>query len=225
MEIDPHARYLDLGCDDGSLTDTFSKRIRTKSVYGVDIIDKRMKLASLKNIVVKKFDLNGKFDFKSDYFDVISANQVIEHIIDIDRFVSEIFRVLKFGGYAVVSTENASSWHNIFASIMGWQIFSLTNFSSNVPSVGNPLSMHRNSSNVKSRPNDYSCERSWNHIRILNFFGLKEYFERCGFMVEKIYGAGYYPFPAYFGNIDKIHSHFITFKLRKIRAYGNRTRT
>lgn len=52
---------------------------------------------------------------------------MIEHVSNVDLFVSEVFRVLKKGGHAVISTENGSSWHNVFAAAMGWQIFSLTN--------------------------------------------------------------------------------------------------
>jgi len=155
---------------------------------------------------VKKFDLNNKFDFEDNFFDVINANQVIEHLYNSDNFIFEIYRVLKPGGYAIISTENASSWCNIFASIMGWQIFSLTNFSSKKKGIGNPFAIHRE---------DNPGLSSWNHIRIYNIKGLKEYFEVFRFEVEKIKGAGYFPFPAMFGNIDKTHCHFMTFKVRK----------
>ena len=201
------AKFLDLGCDDGKLTLKLAARIATKDIYGVEIVDERIKAAQKEGIMVKKFDLNQKFDFEDNFFDIIHANQVIEHLYNSDNFVSEIYRVLKPGAYAIISTENASSWCNIFASLMGWQIFSLTNFSSRKQGIGNPLALHRD---------DKVKLKSWNHIRIYNIRGLKEYFKVFGFRVSKIKGAGYFPLPSILGNIDKTHCHFMTFRIIKL---------
>ncbi|GAH59980.1 unnamed protein product, partial [marine sediment metagenome] len=54
------------------------------------------------------------------------------------------------------------------------------------------------------------------HHRIFSYRGLKEVFENKGFVIEKVLGAGYYPLPPLFVNLDKRHSHFITIKARKI---------
>jgi len=200
------AAFLDLGCDDGRLTLKLAVKIATKDIYGVEIVDERINEAQNKGIKVKKFDLNHKFDYSDNFFDIVHANQVIEHIHNSDNFVAEIYRVLKPGGYAVISTENASSWCNIFASLMGWQIFSLTNFSAKKQGIGNPFALHRdNKAKLKS----------WNHMRIYNIRGLKEYFEAYGFKVSKIKGAGYFPLPSILGSLDKTHCHFMTFKIRK----------
>lgn len=206
LACDPNAHFLDLGCDDGRLTIEMAEKIGTKDISGVEIVDSRILMAQAKGVRVKKFDLNGEFDFQTESVDAIHANQVIEHLYDSDKFVGEIYRILKSGGYAVISTENASSWCNIFASIMGWQIFSLTNFSNKQHGIGNPFALHRE---------DSVGLASWNHVRIYNIRGLREYFEAFGFKVEEVRGAGYFPLPAGFGNIDKTHCHFMTFKLRK----------
>jgi SAM-dependent methyltransferase len=39
--------------------------------------------------------------FESDSFDTVVCNQVIEHVSDPDRLISESFRVVKVGGYAL----------------------------------------------------------------------------------------------------------------------------
>lgn len=206
FEKNSDAAFLDLGCDDGVVTKRMAERIGTKNIYGVEIVEDRIRQSESRGVQVKNFDLNGKFDFESNALDVIHANQVIEHLYNSDNFLSEIYRILKPGGYAVISTENASSWCNIFASVMGWQIFSLTNFSNKKQGIGNPFSLHRDG--------DVHLD-SWNHIRIYNIRGLKEYFEAFGFKVEGIRGAGYFPLWGGLGNIDKTHSHFMTFKVKK----------
>lgn len=206
FETNPSAKFLDLGCDDGMVAQKVAQHIGTKNIFGVEILPESAKKAMENGVQVKSFDLNGHFDFEENTFDCIHSNQVIEHLFNSDNFLEEIHRILKPGGYAVISTENASSWCNIAASILGWQIFSLTNFSNKKQGIGNPFALHKGSPGAGS----------WNHVRIYNIRGLKEYFEAYGFFVEGIHGAGYFPFPASFGDIDKIHCHFMTFKIRKI---------
>ena len=206
LESDKQANFLDLGCDDGVLTIQLAERIGTPNISGVEIVPERILKAEAHGVRVKNFDLNGRFDFEDDIFDVLHANQVIEHLHDSDSFLSEVHRILKPGGYAIISTENASSWCNIFAAIMGWQIFSLTNFSGKKLGIGNPVSFYRG---------EGATLASWQHVRIYSIRGLKEYFEVFGFNVEKIKGAGYFPLPAVLGNIDRTHCHFMAFKVRK----------
>jgi len=206
LNYNPNKNILDLGCDNGEWTIKLSRKMGTKKIYGIEIVEERINDAKNKGINVKKADLNSKFPFENESFDVIHANQVIEHISNLDIFISEIYRVLKKGGYIIISTENGSSWHNIFAGIMGWQIFSLTNISSRKMGIGNPLAIHRGEKLNLS---------SWTHKTIFNFLGLKELLEAYGFVVYEIKGSGYYPLPAFFGKIDARHAHFLTIKAYK----------
>lgn len=214
LDESPDARLLDLGCDDGAWSMALAGRIRTKFVYGLDIVPERLVLASQKGVIAKLGDLNEVLPYETGTFDVVHANQVIEHISNLDLFVSEIHRILKPQGYVVISTENASSWHNIFAAIMGWQIFSLTNLTVRKAGLGNPLALHRNS--AAADPGfDMS---SWTHKVIFAYSGLKEFLEVHGFGDVRVRGAGYYPLPAALGAIDPRHSHFIAMKAYKRSA-------
>lgn len=206
LEKNTDAKLLDLGCFDGSLTVKLGASAGTRHLYGVDIVPSAIRKANKRGVSAKKGDLNAKLPFPAGFFDVVHANQVIEHVHASDMFLSETYRILKPGGYAVISTENASSWVNIAASVFGWQIFSLTNMSARRWGIGNPLALYRG-----TKP-EFS---SFVHIRIYNFYGLKEYLEVMGFRVERIAGAGYFPFPYWFGAWDNIHAHFMTFKVRK----------
>jgi SAM-dependent methyltransferase len=204
LENNYNANYLDVGCDDGDISMKFAKAINTRNIYGIEIIKKRAMLAEKHGIKTAVSDLDKKWPFEDNYFHVITGNQIIEHVSDIDHFASEIYRVLKPNGYAIISTENASSWHNIFASIMGWQIFSLTALSKIRPGIGNPMALHQNE----------GFGLGWTHKVIFNYRGLKEFLEIHGFKVEEYLGAGYYPLP-FLSKFDIRHSHFITIKIRK----------
>ena len=143
IEINPNAKVLDLGCGDGKWTKIVANKTRTKNIFGVDIDEGKTKKAKKRGIQVLNADLNKKLPFDPNSFDAIHANQVIEHLDNTDNFVAEIYRVLKVGGYAIISTENLSSWHNIFALLLGYQPFSVTTFS-NQGTIGNPLALWSN---------------------------------------------------------------------------------
>lgn len=214
LEVNNQATFIDLGCNDGELTINLAESIGCSKIHGVEIVNEARKKAETKGVMVYNFNLNQPFPLPSESYDIVHANQVIEHLTDTDTFLSEIKRILRPKGQVIISTENASSWCNILASILGWQIFSLTNFSSLAPGLGNPFALHR-SSQEKQSMLPLHRGSSWNHIRILNYRGLKEYLEAANFRVEALVGAGYFPLPSILGRLDPIHSHFLTIKASK----------
>lgn len=206
MEKDENARFLDIGCDDGSVTTKLAQAVGTINVSGIDINDAKFKDAEKVGVRCIRADIANGLPFADNMFDVVVANQVIEHVSNVDVFVSEIFRILRKDGYAVISTENGSSWSNIAAAIFGWQMFSLTNMSSEGSGVGNPLALHRG---------EHGNISSWTHKTIFSYRGLKEIHELHGFSVERILGAGYFPLPSTVARFDVRHSHFLSVKVRK----------
>ena len=130
---------LDCGCDDGEWTLQLGARIGAARLCGIEIVDERRQAALQKGILAKPGDLNEPFPFGDEQFEIVHANQVIEHLKETDSFIQEIWRTLRPGGYAVICTENLSSWHNIVSLVFGWQPFSLTNVSGKRFQIGNPL--------------------------------------------------------------------------------------
>lgn len=130
-------KVLDLGCDDGEWTLQVGRSAGAQEIRGIELNPSAAEKALQKNIKVSISDLNQRFPYEDSTFDLVHTNQVIEHVPNVDHFLQEIFRVLRPGGSLVLSTENGSSWHNVFAAAMGWQIFSLTNLSSLQSGVGN----------------------------------------------------------------------------------------
>lgn len=205
-EKNPGAKILDCGCWSGEFTKEVGEKIGTKHIFGIEIDKTAKNKAKEKGIKIVGSDLNKKWDFKDNSIDVITANQVIEHLYDTDNFVKEIKRILKPNGYAIISTNNLGSWHNIVALLLGRQPF--PSDVSNDSSIGKL---------IKLFPNDAG---SFAHLRIFSFQALKEIFEKYGFKVEKHMGVGYYPFPKgldkLFAFIDSWHSVYQTIKVRKV---------
>jgi SAM-dependent methyltransferase len=204
LDCVPHnagQRLLDLGCDDGAWTMQLAAQANTANVSGVEIVPERAAAAEQRGVHVIRSDLAQRLPFPDASFDLLHANQVIEHVPDVDLFVSEIVRVLRPGGRAVLSSENGSSWVNIGAAILGWQIFSLTNVSARRGGIGNPLALHRG---------EQDSLVSWTHKTIFNYRGLVELCEAYGLRVIRVLGAGYFPFHAGLGRLDPRHAHFLT---------------
>jgi SAM-dependent methyltransferase len=202
----PSRRLLDLGCDDGRWSMAVGAACGIGEVHGVELVETAALAAERAGVIVHRGDLNDPFPLESGSFDVVHSNQVIEHVNDVDQFVAEIYRVLKPGGLAIVSTENGSSWHNVFASAMGWQMFSLTNVSAKVSGLGNPFAVHRGQT---------AFAPTWRHKIIMNYRGLLELFQVNGFEDVRVRGAGYYPFAARLGAWDPRHAAFLTILARK----------
>lgn len=207
LEVNKKAKLLDLGCDDGEWTLKLAEKIKTKDIHGYELIEKRAKQASERGIEVYIGDLNERLKYSNNTFDVAHTNQVIEHLNNTDMFLEEIYRILKPGGYVIISTENLASWHNIFALLLGYMPFSLVNVSSKTAAVGNSLAPHTGE--------DFWEEDTWQHQRVFTTKGLKHLSELFSFKVESILGAGYYPFGNVLSSLDPYHSAFVTFKLRK----------
>lgn len=143
----------------------------------------------------------------AQFFDAVFANQVIEHLTDLDNFVQEVHRVLKPGGYAVLCTENHSSWNNIFALLIGDQPFTGPHISKKFLVGPHPFQQSIDSIADKIE-----------HNKVLSYRAFKQLFILHGFDVD-IKGSGYYPLPMFFAKalqrVDKAHCACLTMKAER----------
>ena len=218
LESDDGRTLLDIGCGDGSSAMRVAKHIGAGKVIGIDLDDEKLEKAKERGMIVYKADLNNKFPLSDESVDVVFANQVIEHLIDVDNFVGEIYRVLTRGRYAVICTENLASWHNIFALLLGNQPYSGPYVSTKYVIGHHPIHSHIN---VGKTRNPYL-----KHNTVMAYRALRMIFQVYGFKVERIIGSGYYPLPRLLARLycrlDPSHAHFLTLKARKLGGIGLR---
>ena len=107
-------RVLEIGCGLG--TDGAQFALAGANYIGVDLTEASVELAR------KKFELSGlpgefrvadaeKLDFAADSFDLVYSHGVLHHTPDTKQSVSEIHRVLKPGGRAVVMLYHRGSYN------------------------------------------------------------------------------------------------------------------
>jgi SAM-dependent methyltransferase len=179
---------LDLGCHDGAWTAELMAAAGAglERTCGVEVVDAARSKARERGIDAAAADLNDRLPYEDGEFDLVHANQVIEHLVNLDGFVSEVGRVLRPGGRAVICTENLASWHNVAALALGYMPFSLTNISER-GAVGNPFNLASTAAE--------ELEPSWFHTRVLTTVGLEHVFELHGLTAVERFGSGYHPLP------------------------------
>lgn len=224
LDRNQNAKVIDIGCGDGKVTIRYKEKIGCREIIGVDGVKARLSAAKRHGVKVLFADLEKKWPFKSGEFDVVVSNQVIEHVLDVDNFIEEIYRILKPGGYCVISSENLASWHNIFALVLGFQDFSHTIIKKR--HVGNPVSIHygKKTATWGGEGNSGVDDSAFPHIKIMTLRSMINIFKEFGFKNENMKGGGYYPLFSYLcffaSKIDPYHSCFITVKMRKPELVG-----
>ena len=100
---------LDLGCNHGYGTKELSRS--ATAAAGVDVsaraIEEAQRRYAASGIDFRVFD-GQRLPFDDRCFDLVASCQVIEHIVDVGAYLSEIHRVLRPGGVAVFTTPNAA---------------------------------------------------------------------------------------------------------------------
>lgn len=98
---------FDLGCGIG--TGTHDLSLTAKTVIGAEIDRDRLKHAfdNFNNDNLNYLIMDGcSLGFKDNSFDVVVSLEVIEHLEDQDKLLSEVRRVLKDDGVTIISTPN-----------------------------------------------------------------------------------------------------------------------
>lgn len=206
-EPKPGATVLDLGCGDGAFTARVAEKVGAARTLGVEGAPSLAEEARANGVEVEEVDLAERLPYDDASIDVVVSNQVIEHLPDTDTFMREIGRVVAPGGYAVVSTNNLASWHNVASLIVGWQ--PMPNHVSDEVLVGNPFLM----------PPD---GRYPMHRRVFTGKAMAALAEHHGLKLDLDLGAGWYPLgpkaARHAARWDRRHAAFLVQRYRPVRV-------
>ncbi|MCX7817659.1 MAG: class I SAM-dependent methyltransferase [Kiritimatiellae bacterium] len=193
-------RLLDVGCGDGQRLLRYLTE-KPSQWFGVERHPTLAAKAREVGIKVLEFDLNGRWPLPDAFFEVIHAAQVIEHLHNTRLFVEEMRRVLVPGGWAILTSENLTSWLNLAAMILGYTPFSLQQTCGWY--LGNPMGLHAGEEiavdlNVL-QPDDPAFSGVSGHVRVLGVRQARELFIRSGFAKVEVRTIGLLPLPVFVG--------------------------
>jgi methionine biosynthesis protein MetW len=207
LESNDTAKFLDVGCGDGKITLQAAHTIGTNKIYGIDVVGRTMEKARGNGVDVRSSDLNRQFPFEDNSFDVVLASEIIEHLYDTDNFLTEIHRVLRIGGYTIISTPNLSSWPNIIFLLFGKQPA--------VASVSDQIVVNTWHANSDFR----TLDEGPSHRRIFTFGALQGLVEYYGLEDNIANGLGYFSQSGFISRImarlDKYHAANMVIRARE----------
>lgn len=102
--LKPGNSLLDVGCGDGCFGEL--AKTKYKSIYGLDISFKAVQQSLKKGILAQTIDVDSAFPFRNSYFDTVTCLDVIGHVNDPRKTISEMVRVLKYNGTLILATPN-----------------------------------------------------------------------------------------------------------------------
>ncbi len=107
-------KLLDVGCGDGVALYLISKRCPNIELHGVEPDNMALEMAKkhLPNAVLNNSNSNS-LSFRDNFFDMVISSDVIEHVDDPDRMLSEIKRVSKENAIVIVGTPIRRTKHPI----------------------------------------------------------------------------------------------------------------
>jgi 2-polyprenyl-3-methyl-5-hydroxy-6-metoxy-1,4-benzoquinol methylase len=160
----------DFGCLGGMATEAYAAT-GIKTLHAFDVSELSLAKARAKGFAGFYWDADGgRCPMPDNTYDVLIAGEIIEHLVDTDHFVEETQRVLKSGGYLILSTPNLASWFNRIRLLRGLV----------------PACYPGTSSTIRK---DQLIDN--NHIRV-NVLSEWTYFLQChGYQVEQHHGSSH----------------------------------
>jgi SAM-dependent methyltransferase len=178
-------------------------------------------VALARGIAVACHDLNQPLPFRSDSADVITVLDVLEHLVETWRFITEVYRVLKPGGVVLIDSPNLAAWHNILGLVLGLQPSSGPHLVSIADSDWSLIEdMHKRDHQLTGEAGEaVANSKMHRHIVIPAYRSLRRVLQKVGFEILGCWGFGYYPLPPplsdWMCRLDISHAHHYLIKARK----------
>lgn len=180
---------LDVGCGGASGTAHILSLNDHIDAIGVDISLKSLERVRHDRMHVLCAELDGvSLPFKSNSFDIVVVDEVIEHLCNTDCVLREIRRVLVPGGTLLISTPNLASWFNRLMLLFGLL----------------PAFAEVSYEKIYGRPGRDVV----GHLRLFTFRALTEMLTDHGFVVRRARGTWFSALKGLTHHIDRVMSRF-----------------
>jgi len=180
----PLSNVVDLGAGGGASTANAMRALPDTTFLGVDISSyalREFRRRTGANALRASLDVDLPFGSRS--VDAVICDDVIEHLVDPDRLVHEVRRILRPGGHLFLTTPNLAAWFNRGMLALGRQ------------PVFSEVSLER----VFGRPGSQVV----GHLRLYTKPALVQFLEHHGFQIEQLDGAGFDALPSWLRSVDR----------------------
>jgi len=109
----PEMKFLDYGAGLGRFAQLIAEAEIFTEIFAVDLMDRPERLRE--DIHWISSDLNKAVEIQDAMFDVVASLEVIEHLENPRHMFREVFRSLKPGGRALLSTPNNESFRSLIS--------------------------------------------------------------------------------------------------------------
>ncbi|GAB4264381.1 MAG: hypothetical protein Kow0092_16010 [Deferrisomatales bacterium] len=113
----PGGALLDLGCGRGEMARFF--RELGYRVEGVDVSKDNVGHMEALGFPAHRLDLNEPLPFPDGAYEAVALLDVIEHVVQAERLAAECFRVLRPGGWLLLSTPNHAFYKRRLRALAG----------------------------------------------------------------------------------------------------------
>lgn len=116
--INKETLVLEVGCGQGDLTSKLSElegKLVAFDISRIGILKTRERVSSDCNLSISDAT---KLPFKSNQFDIVIISEVLEHIVAQQKCINELDRVIKPGGFLILTTPNAGGFHRTFIKVI-----------------------------------------------------------------------------------------------------------
>jgi len=104
LDVSAPIRVMDIGCGDGKAISYENPNI---SYYAIDRGDVYRTRLEARDVDFRVLDVEqNALPYEDDFFDVVMLNHVIEHIVQYDSFLDELYRVIKPNKHLYIRTPN-----------------------------------------------------------------------------------------------------------------------
>jgi 2-polyprenyl-3-methyl-5-hydroxy-6-metoxy-1,4-benzoquinol methylase len=110
---DSARRLLDIGCGEGGFGETVKRRMPACETWGIEPVASAAAIAATKNDRVVCGSFDSELDLPPSYFDVVTMNDVLEHLPRPEPALALAKAVLKADGSLIISVPNVRYYLNV----------------------------------------------------------------------------------------------------------------